>query len=71
MPEDDKQPEPEWKETRKQLRRLYTCTSGKHTGEVVWTIKTLGKYCDYKRIQRECKKFCCECCPKRIQEEKE
>lgn len=66
---DTKQPKSEWEETTRQLRKAHTCTSEKHIGTVIWTTKTLGKYCEYKRLQRECRKFCCECCPKRIKEE--
>lgn len=49
---------------RIQLRKLYVCRDKRHRGKVVWTIKTMGMYCPHDTIQPECRKFCCECCPK-------
>ena len=50
-----------------ELRKTYYC-KGEHVGQVAWQKKTLGEYCSYKTLQRECKKFCCECCPKAVEE---
>lgn len=47
-----------------ELRRTYWCT-GEHVARVAWRKKTLGEHCPHKTLQKECKKFCCECCPKR------
>lgn len=44
-------------------RRLYKCQHPDHTSPVVWTIKILGVYCNFTKIQPECRKFCCVHCP--------
>lgn len=50
-----------------ELRKAYYCR-GEHEGAVVWRKKTLGEHCSYKTLQKECKKFCCACCPKAVKE---
>jgi hypothetical protein len=43
-------------------RKLHKC-QGTHIAEVVWTVKTLGEFCQHTKIQPECYKLCCRCCP--------
>ena len=45
---------------KKTLRGLCNCIKC----GTVWTIKMLNIKCEYDELQPECKKYCCNHCPK-------